>query len=276
MEKSLPKTLITGGKGMVGSYFDFGVKTDHRSLDITDLKSALEFCSREKPGIIIHLAAETDMDRCERDPMHGYNVNTIGTYNMALAAKKAGATLVYISTGAVFNGEKGNYTEDDEPDPRTFYGRSKYLAELIVSGMSNNHLIIRAGWIFGGGPERDKKFVAKIMGQLDTAEIKAVTDKMGSPTYAKDFAKGIKGLLAEGRRGLFNLSNKGAASRYEVAKEIVQIVGSSVKVTPVDSSYFNLEAHRGHSEAIVSSKISPMRPWQEALREYIKEEWRNK
>jgi len=274
METDFSKVLVTGSSGMVGKYVDFGIKTDHRSLDVTDLSEVLRVSEFYKPKVILHLAAETDVDRCERDPEHAYLVNSIGTYNMAIAARNLGAKLVYISTAGVFDGTKKEpYTEEDEPNPQNYYGRSKYLGELIVKSVLKDYIIARAGWMFGGGPEKDQKFVAKIINQLDKPEIKAVNDKIGSPTYAKDLISGIKKLLVAGRTGIFHLSNKGVCSRYDVALSIVKSLKPSVKVLPVDSSYFKLDAARVCSEAMVS-KEDLGRPWQEALEEYLDTEWK--
>ncbi|MBU1255832.1 SDR family oxidoreductase [Patescibacteria group bacterium] len=274
METDFSKVLVTGSSGMVGSYVDFGIKTDHRSLDVTDLSEVLRVSEFYKPKVIFHLAAETDVDRCERDPEHAYLVNSIGTYNMAVAARNLGAKLVYISTAGVFDGTKKEpYTEEDEPNPQNYYGRSKYLGELIVKSVLKDYIIARAGWMFGGGPEKDQKFVAKIINQLDKPEIRAVNDKIGSPTYAKDLISGIKKLLVAGRTGIFHLSSKGVCSRYDVALSIVKSLRPSVKVLPVDSSYFKLDAARVCSEAMIS-KEDLSRPWQEALEEYLDTEWK--
>src|SRR5436190_14582082 len=103
-DKTFSRTLITGAKGMVGNYVDFGFRMNRRSLDITDLDEVLKICKKYKPQIIIHLAAETDVGRCERDPQYSYFVNSIGTYNMCIGAKEVGAKFIYISTSAVFDG----------------------------------------------------------------------------------------------------------------------------------------------------------------------------
>lgn len=274
MEKDFSKTLVTGSTGMVGSYVDFGIRTDRRSLDITDLKEAVSVCKKYRPDVIIHLAAETDVDRCERDPEQAYLVNTIGTYNMAVAAKEVGAKLVYVSTAAVFDGMKSDpYTEADAPNPQNYYARSKYLGELAVKGvMGDNYIVARAGWMFGGGPDKDLKFVAKIIPQFKNEEIKAVNDKFGSPTYGKDLVAGIKKLINNGECGVFHMSNKGMCSRYDVAQFIADVIHSKTKVTSVDSSYFNLDAARGNSEGM-SSRFDGMRSWQDALREYLDVEW---
>ena len=259
---------------MVGSYADFGIKTNRHSFDITNLKEVLAICKKHEPDVIIHLAAETDVDLCERDPEHAYMINTIGTYNMAVAAKEVGAKLVYVSTAAVFDGLKSEpYQESDTPDPQNYYARSKYLGELAVQGVLSDYIIARAGWMFGGGAEKDQKFVAKIVAQMGKPEIKAVNDKFGSPTYGKDLINGIKELVRQDQTGVFHMANKGMCSRYEMAKFIADTLHSSTAITSVDSSFFNLDAARGNSEAIASSRTNVMRPWQDALKEYLETEW---
>lgn len=276
MEDILSKTLVTGTSGMVGSYVDFGIKTERSDLDITNLDQVINVYKKFKPRIILHLAAETDVDKCERDPIHAFTINSIGTYNLAIAAKQAKAKFVYISTASVFSGESlGPYTVNDTPSPQGHYSRSKYLGEKLVTSMLDDYLIIRPGWMFGGGPAKDHKFVGKIIGLLDKKEIKAVNDKFGSPTYAKDLIQVIKKLLFEQKKGIFHVANKGMGSRFDVAAHIVRVLKPSVKVTAVDSSYFNLDAKRVNSEAIETS-IEYMRDWKDALRDYLETEWKGK
>lgn len=268
------KILITGADGMVGSYINFGIKTDKNTLDISDEKAVKNFFDKYRPEVVLHLAAETDVDLCERDPSRGYKINTFGTYNIATAARNFNAKMVYISTTAVFDGKKNElYSEEDAPNPQNIYGRTKYLGEIMVKDIVPEYLIIRAGWMFGGGPQKDKKFVAKIIKQLNLPEIKVVNDKTGSLTFGKDLIKGIQILLKENRTGIYHLANKGLGSRYDIACEIARLLKPSVKIIPVSSDYFNLDAPRGAET--LGSKIDIMRPWQEALKEYLQTEWKN-
>jgi len=271
----LQKTLVTGADGMLGSYVDFGVKTDVNTLDVSDKNAVEEAFKKYKPKIVLHLAAETDVDRCEKEPERAYRINTIGTYNIAIAARHFNAKMVYISTGGVFDGKKNEpYTEEDIPNPQNVHWQTKFLGEVITKDIVPKFLIIRAGWMFGGGPQKDKKFVAKITKQLHLSEIKVVSNVIGSPTFAKDLIEGIKILLKEKKVGLYHLANKGVCSRYDIACEIVRILKASTKVIPVSSGYFNLDAPRIASEAMCS-KIDIMRPWQEALEEYLLTEWKD-
>jgi len=268
------QALITGADGMIGNYINFGIRTNHRSLDITNLTEVMKVCNEHKPKLIIHLAAETDVDYCERDETHAYHVNAVGTYHMATAAKTVEAKLVYISTSGVFDGTKSeSYTEKDTPAPQNIYGHSKYLGELAVEGMLDDYLILRICWVFGGGQAKDQKFVTKILKQLDQPVINVVTHKRGSPTYGKDLIVGIRRLVEEGKSGLYHMSNAGSPTRVDVAREIVRITGSRAKVRETDPSFFGATgANRPNNESM-TSKIPYMRPWQDALREYIEKEW---
>lgn len=262
---------------MVGSYIDFGIRTNHRSLDITNLAEVLKVCKEHKPKFIIHLAAETDVDLCERDATHAYQINAVGTYNIATAARTIGAKLAYISTSDVFDGTKVEpYIESDIPSPQSIYGHSKYLGELAVKAMLDDYLILRICWAFGGGPSKDQKFIAKILQQLDQSVINVVANKRGSPTYGKDLVASVRRLLKEGKSGLYHMGNVGSPTRADVVREIVRITGSCAKVQEVESSFFGATyiAHRGDNESMVS-KIPYMRSWQEALKEYIETEWKN-
>ena len=158
----LNDAIITGANGMVGSYVDFGIKTDKRMLDVTDFEETTKVISKHKPPVIIHLAAETDVDRCERDPVQAYLINAIGSYNVASVARDIGAKMIYISTSAVFDGFSNNpYNENDKPNPQYFYGRSKYIGEALVKDISDNYIIARVCGVFGGGPKKIKNLSAK-------------------------------------------------------------------------------------------------------------------
>jgi len=266
------KILVTGAGGMVGSYVDFGIRMDHKTLDVTDFHEVMRIVKEHRPSAIIHLAAETDVDLCEKDPDRAYLINGVGAYNIATAAKETGAKLVYVSTAGIFDGEKkGPYAEDDLPNPKNFYGRSKHVGELIVREMLADCIIARVCWMFGGGPEKDVKFVGKIIRQFDKPEIKALTDAYGSPTFGKELVAAIKRLLEEGAAGTFHLSNEGSCSRHELAKFIIDTLKPGIKLTPVLHDYFP-GAYRAKNESL-SSKQKLMRPWQDALREYLETEW---
>lgn len=273
----MSNTLITGAGGMIGSYIDFGVKTDRESLDIANIDEVLAVFQKYKPNAVIHLAAETNMEICEKDPFHAYDINVVGTYNIAKVAKLIGAKIIYVSTDAVFDGvKKTPYFENDEPNPQNVYGRSKYFGELIIQGLGGDYLIARTSWIFGGGPEKDKKFVAKIISQLkdnNIKEIKAINDVYSAPTFAGDFVDALKNLILNGEKGIFHVVNYGIVSRYDVAKELIKITGSNVNLISVSADYFSSGVKTINTGGLASKKIK-LRSWREALKEYLKNEWR--
>ena len=284
------KLLITGSTGMLGSSMvpilikrGYDVVTSnflYSHMDITDIEQVRKTAKLANPDMILHLAAETDVDRCEREPLHAFQVNTWGTRNVALVCKELKIPMLYVSTIGVFSGDKKTpYVEDDATVPANVYGVSKLAGEKWVRDLVKHHFIVRAGWMMGGGPTRDKKFVGKIINQCKYNQIKpilAVTDKVGSPTYAPDFSEVVANLIATKKYGTYHCTNHGYPSRYDVACEVVKDLGSCTKVIPVDSSAFSsLSAGRANSEMsdnlhLGYINLDTMRDWREALEEYIK------
>ena len=288
------KILVTGAGGMLAAEvipelkcngyqahsFDIHKRlADIQLLDITDYVQVLNAAQAVKPDYIFHLGAETDVDRCERDPDHAYKVNIIGTENVALVCQKLGIKLLYISTAGVFYGDKPEaYTEFDIPNPANVYGHSKLQGEVIVRNLLSQYFIVRAGWMVGGW-EIDKKFVYKIVQQLKEGktELKVVSDKFGSPTFTKDFAKNLVPLIKTERFGLYHMTNTGSGSRYDVAAKIVEFMGlkGKVKVSPISSAEFPLPAPRARSEVMRNYKLdliglNLMPRWEQSLEQYIK------
>lgn len=289
--------LVTGSAGMLGSSLcpilkqkghvvlatdlvaeDEGIE----HLDVRNYSQIKKFVEKFKPDMVMHLAAETDVDKCEVEPDHAFLTNTIGTQNVALMCQKQDVEMVYISTLGVFYGDAPEpYTEFDEPNPINVYGRSKLEGEKVVQNLLERFYVVRAGWMVGGGPKRDKKFISKIIKQIDkTAKLKAVNDKVGSPTYTADFSSCLADLIETGYYGLYHCTNKGYGSRFDVAKKIVEFLGrSDVTVEPVGSACFPLPAPRARSEMSRNYKLEllgrdTMRPWEEALKEYIVSFWK--
>lgn len=272
---NLDGVLTTGGSGMIGTYVDFGLRPNQQELDITNELQVRQYVQTYKPHTIIHLAAAADMVRCEQEPMYAYDSNVRGTYNIALAASEIGATMVYVSSSRVFRGDKEMpYTEADTPSPLTHYGRTKHIGEMIVEKIVPQHIIARTSWVFGGGKERDNKFYGKVLTQLqsDTAEIVALSDVHGSPTYGKDFIAAIKGLLEKKVYGVFHIANAGVATRYDLASLMAAQINPDRAVRAVDRSFFQSGSTLPSNESITSNHCI-MRPWQEALVEYIENEW---
>ncbi len=270
----LDDVLTIGASGLIGSYVDFGTRPSKEELDILDEAAVARYVEDRRPGAILLLAGATDMKRCEEDPAYAYELNVRGAYTVARAARMVGATVVYASTSRVFKGDKDTpYEETDMPDPQTAYARTKYFGELVTAAIAPRHIIARTAWVFGGGPLRDDKFYGKMLRQLRTpgADVVALNDVHGSPTYGKDYIAALKSLITEGASGTFHIANEGVATRYETAEVMARELKTKVAVRAVDRSYFP-DAALPANEAIVSGTVR-LRSWQEALSEYLSTEW---
>lgn len=271
---------------MVGSYFEslasaFGEPldlTDIDTLDVRDLDSVRRRITNGRYSAVVHLAAETDVDRCEREPLHAHATNGVGTQNVALACQATDVVMIYTSTAGVFGGDgaPGPFTENDSPHPANVYGASKLVGERHVERLLRRYFIVRPGWMMGGNA-KDKKFVAKILAQVSEGrDIAAVDDKIGSPTFARELVLGIRDLLASGRFGFYHMTNHGVCSRYDVACHIVSFLGANVRVSRVNSAHFPLPAPRANSEAMRNlnlelAGLDHMSSWQAALDDYLRE-----
>lgn len=287
------RVVLTGCGGMLGeavyaefkdacqvyaSDIDLNVPWLER-VDVANKKEVDTHLDRIKPNYIVHLAALTDMEYCELHPNEAYATNTGGVENVAHYARTHNIPLVYISTAGVFDGEKEDYTEHDIPNPLSVYGKSKYGGELVAKTV-NKSIIIRAGWMMGGGPKKDKKFINKIIKQLRAGvkELAVVNDKFGTPCYTYDLAKSIRFLLDNEQYGIYHGACEGGGNRHDVALSLVDFLGLGKEVTAreVDSSFFkeNYFAVRPRSEKLTNvelKKVGPhlTREWKECLQEYL-------
>ncbi len=272
------RILTTGGQGMLGGAVRrvFAaeatvVAPSRQELDITDDAAVEYWLEKVRPDWIVHLAALTNVDQCQREPELALRVNTRATETLVGACRGAGAGLLFLSSIAVFDGTSATpYVETDPPRPANHYGCTKWLAEQAVATLPH-HLIVRSGWLFGGA-ENDKKFV-RIIWQMaqKRPDLAVVEDKVGSPTYVDDLASGLWRLIAEEKQGLFHLVNGGPpVSRYALAREIVAAANLETVIRPVSSNHFPVLASRPDMEAAASHYTDGwLRPWPAALRQYI-------
>lgn len=287
------KILVTGCGGMLGeavwdefrryhevfaSDIDCNEEWLHY-LDVRHRKEVSRFVNVVEPHVILHLAAITDLEQCELDPALAYDTNFMGTCNVVAEAKKRDVPFVYVSSAGVFDGGKIIYSETDEPNPINVYAKSKYAGELAALAYPKS-AIVRAGWMMGGGPAKDKKFVNKIMKQLrgGSKEILVVGDKLGTPTYTYELAKVIRSLVESGMSGIFHGACDGGGSRVDVAREMVSLLGlmDGVTVRTVHSEHFKREyfAKRPYSEKLDSLRLGPALDWKICLKDYLERfEW---
>jgi dTDP-4-dehydrorhamnose reductase len=288
------KIYIAGSGGMLGEAFhrvfkdEFEIKCTDKDvnapwlsfLDFRDIEAYRKDVYEFKPDYLFHLGAYTDLEFCEQHIDDTYLTNTIAAENAVYIANTLNIPLLYISTAGIFDGSKQLYDDWDLPNPLGHYARSKYMGERYVVEHAHRYIICRAGWMMGGGPEKDKKFIGKLIKQLVSGkrELFIVNDKDGTPTFTMDFARNVKLLFEKEYWGLYNLVCKGQTSRKEVSEELVKILGlqDQVKITEVGSDYFKETyfAQRPPCERLVNKKldlrgINIMPEWREALKEYI-------
>jgi dTDP-4-dehydrorhamnose reductase len=296
----MKKIYIAGSGGMLGEAFYkiFKEKYDLQLTDIDINEQWLTYCDFRdyksyrqdvidyNPDVLIHLGAFTDLEFCEQNIDETYKTNTLSVENAVHIANELKIPLVYICTAGIFDGKKLEYDDWDQPNPLCHYARSKYAGELFVKENIQQHIICRAGWMMGGGPKKDKKFIQKIIKQIKAGktELFVVNDKMGTPTFTIDFARNTMLLLENKYWGVYNMVCEGTTSRLEVSKELLKILKleDKIKITEVESSYFNKEyfATRPASERLINKKLNLrglniMRDWKICLQEYINDYYKD-
>ncbi|MCX6355312.1 MAG: dTDP-4-dehydrorhamnose reductase [Candidatus Aureabacteria bacterium] len=277
------KLLVIGSAGMLGrDLMDVlpgrwqVMGADIHEVDITDPGRTELFIADRKPSAVINAAARTDVDGCESDLEGAFAVNAHGAGNIARACGSIGARMVHVSTDYVFDGlARKPYREGDPPNPQGVYGKSKRLGEEEVAKTLQEHIIVRTSWLFG---MHGRNFVDTILRAASrTKRLEVVGDQRGSPTYSRDLAEAIARLLLTNYRGIVHVVNSGSCSWYEYALAILDSAEiPDVKVEEITSDRLSRPAPRPPFSLLDCSlyeKITGarMRPWRDAVGEYIKE-----
>jgi len=273
------RILITGGRGQLGRALQTALEGDdvialgHAELDVTDRKPVREALKRLRLHTVIHSAAWTDTAGCEDDPGRAMRENAEAPGLVADACRESGASMLYISSNEVFDGEKGApYLEDDTPNPINAYGRSKLEGELRVRAALERHCVVRTSWLYGPGRV---SFPEKILrAARERGSLRLVTDEVASPTWTIDLAKAIAGLLRKGALGVFHLTNTGSCSRKQWAEEILRLAAENASVEPATQAEFGAPFRKPPFSALANVNAFRLgiglRPWQEALAEYMR------
>lgn len=244
------KIIVTGAKGQLGydvvKYFqsqnDEVIGIDIDNLDITNEDMVYNFINTKKPDVIVHCAAFTSVDDAEEKYETAYKINVLGTKYLTQAAINNGSKILYISTDYVFDGKKDEpYETDDQPNPLTAYGKSKYLGELEV--MKNPmHFIVRIAWVFG---INGKNFIRTML-QLSKVkdEINVVCDQLGSPTYTVDLSKLLYDIVNSNKYGIYHATNEGYTNWAEFAQLIMEVFDKQTRVNPIPTSQYITKARR--------------------------------
>lgn len=271
--------VIVGAKGMLGSMLGEVFReykpllVDRDEIDITNEQSVRQVLRDANATLVINAAAYTNVDAAEVDHKEdAFAVNETGVKNLALVARELSATLVHFSTDYVFPGTNPDgYSESDSPGPAVnIYGNSKLAGERALKESGCNFYLIRTAWLYG---PNGKNFVDTMiaLGQKEKT-LNVVHDQYGCPTFTKDLAEYAKTLIEEAYPfGIYHGTNSNSASWFELAQKIFEYTQNlAVVVKPVPSTDFPRPAKRPAYSILKNTKGPAMRPWQDALAEYVR------
>lgn len=272
--------LITGGTGQLGTELSKLLEERHiehisagsNEINIVDKEAVDEYIQKLKPKVIYHCAAYTAVDAAEEVGKEAnYQVNAIGTKNVATAAEQVGATVVYISTDYVFDGlHTEEYKEDDFTNPKNEYGKAKLAGELQIKENVSRYYIVRTSWVFG---QYGKNFVYTMLKLANTHnKLTVVSDQFGRPTWTRTLAEFITHLIdTKSAFGIYHLSNDHSCSWYEFAKEI--LIDKDIEILPVTSNEYPQKAYRPKHSIMNLDKAKAtgfeIVTWEEALKQFL-------
>lgn len=188
-------------------------------LDVTDRAAVERVFDRARPDVVVHTAAVTDVDGCERERDRAWATNAAGTEHVAHASAAHGAHLVYLSTEYVFDGGNGPYAEGDSTNPLGWYAQTKYAGEQAVIAAGGGGAVARTTVVFGDAPHVRANFVLWLIGKLRAGErVRVVDDQIGSPTLADNLAEMVLALGLGRARGIYHTAGATVMSRYEFAR----------------------------------------------------------
>lgn len=274
--------LVTGAGGRLGSALTSFLAARGKEVvgltrpdcDLGHKAEVLEVISSLKPELILHPAAMTNVDACELDPEKARRDNVDAVVNLAHASRINGSRLVNFSTDYVFDGQKSSpYTENDRPHPINVYGTTKFAAEEAVIRALENYVIIRVSWLFGVGGD----FVSFVVESARSGyPLKLGTDHRGSPGYIPDLLEPVMDIASSRETGIFHLANRGDCTRLEMGEEILRVTELKADPIPSNAQEIGFVARRPPYTPISSEKYErlfyrTLRPWQEALRDYLKD-----
>lgn len=275
------RVLITGAGGMVGRALARELTARHEvkalthaQLDVSDPGAVETAVAGFRPHVIAHLGAWTDVDGCELDPAKAMRVNGDGTANVVKSARRHHCRVLYVSTDYVFDGTATSpIQEEAQTHPINAYGRSKLAGEEAVKTLPE-HYIVRTSWVFGEGGKNFVDTIARVAFEKDTIEM--VEDQLGCPTYAADLAEALAKILESRFFGIFHVTNDTECTWYVFAQQILKLVGSEARLTPVESSSLDRPAPRPRYSVLGNFRLHHVlahrtRTWREALAEYLGE-----
>ncbi len=274
------RIAILGATGLLGKDLmrewtgDETVGFSSRDADIRDLQQVSDVIQKAAPEWIVLSAAYTNVDDCENHPDLAFAANRDGAVNVAKAAKRIGARLLFISSDYVFDGKKTSpYETNDARNPQSVYGRSKAEAELQLLDVLPECCIARTSWLFGTGGKCFPDTILKLAATRPVLDV--VNDQRGSPTYSVDLARAIIQLCRNYASGIVHATNAGDCSWFEFAREIVKCAGLATEVRPVGSQQMARPAPRPAYSVLSARSLKAygieIPPWRDALGRYLRE-----
>lgn len=278
------KILITGAKGQLGQALlslasersDIEVfPFDSKELDITKEAMVEDTLTRLRPDVLINCAAHTAVDACETEAENAYRINALGPKYLARACQAVGAAMVQISTDYVFDGAKTTpYIESDLPNPQSVYGSTKLAGEEQAAKYLDRLYIVRSAWLYGKG----HNFVRTMLRlAAENKPLKVVNDQFGTPTSHLELARMILFLIQTENYGIYHATCEGFTTWYNFAREIFSLTNTKASLSPVTTAEYKTAAIRPAYSVLENHKLNTetvyrMADWQDALREYLKEE----
>jgi len=286
-----PRVLFTGAAGQLGRYLAralaaagyeaFGTVNASASkgdlpMNIADAESVKQTMERVRPDVVIHGAAYTDVDGCERDPERADLINRQGALNVATSARDNGAWVLEIGTDFVFSGLHAPYAEDAATDPVSVYGASKLGGEEAVLATDPTFAVARTSWVFGGAGKHFPRTVLTMV--RDRGGMQVVNDESSCPTFAGDLAAALVELIPQRPSGILHLTNEGGVDRFAFAREVVRVAGGDPEtITPTTTEAFlakyPLPAKRPPNSSLSNTRARSMGvtlpAWQDAVARYV-------
>jgi len=273
---SVMKLLIVGADGQLGTDMArllvplaaVTALTFH-DLDITDRPNLKEAIESARPDVVVNCAAYTAVDRAETEPDAAYRVNVLGARNVAQAARRVGARVVYFSTDYVFDGTASEpYDEEVPTGPLSVYGRTKLLGEQATQEANPDHLILRLAWMYGSTGHNFIRTILRLAREKD--QLRIVDDQIGSPTFTEDVVHQLWTAIEDGCSGTYHCVNTGQASWHAFATRIVHRLGLNVPVISIHTVDYPTPARRPAYSVLANRKfeleqLNGMRPWEDAL-----------
>ena len=279
------RIAVIGADGQLGSDLLKALRGDdiiplyYPDFDITETARAKQRLQEIRPDTVVNTAAFNRVDECEADPWPPFQLNALAVRELSLAARELGFCLVHFSTDYVFDGRKGRpYIEDDAPNPLSVYGVSKLAGEYFVRALLDRFFLVRTCGLYGvaGSKEKGYNFVDRIISLVGEGKtVRVVNDQWITPTSTAELAERLGALIRTNRFGVFHLTNEGACTWFEFAREIFSLLGLEARLEPVDSRTLGAKAPRPRYSVLENKRakdigLPDFSPWREALRDYLR------